>query len=436
VVSTDRRSSGATARQPHTHVTQQPSGLRVVTERVPGALSVAAGVWVGVGSRDEPDELSGVSHFLEHLLFKGTEERSARDIATAIDRVGGDMNAFTTKEYTAYYCRVPADQLALAVELMGDVLTTPALRDGDIENERQVILEELAMDDDLPEDVAHRLLADALFPGHPLGREAAGTPASVEVIRPEDVRVFFQHWYRPETMVFAAAGRLDHDKVVAEVERRFDGSVGGPVPKRVPPGLPPEPLVVERRRTEQVQVALGFHALSRDDADREALDVMNHVLGGGLSSRLFEEIRERRGLAYSVGSGTSAYSDAGALTVYAGTNPGQLAEVLRLVDVELDKLVVDGISGEELDVAVGYLTGAYILGLEDIGSRMARLGAQLTTIGSIRPVDEQLDRWRSVTREDVARVVGRVLEQSRSMAVVGPVSEAMVRGRKARTRSA
>jgi predicted Zn-dependent peptidase len=408
----------------------------VVTERVPGALSVAAGVWVGVGSRDEPEELSGVSHFLEHLLFKGTEDRSARDLAIAIDRVGGDMNAFTTKEYTAYYCRVPADRLTLAVELMGDVLTIPALRDDDIENERQVILEELAMDDDLPEDVAHRLLAEALFPSHPLGREAAGTPASVEVIAPDDIRAFFRHWYRPATMVFAAAGRLDHEQVVAEVERHFDTSSGGPVPQRTPPGLPPEALVVDRRRTEQVQVALGFHALARDDADREALDVMNHVLGGGLSSRLFEEIRERRGLAYSVGSGASAYSDAGALTVYAGTSPGQLAEVLRLVDHELEKLLVDGVTAEELDVAVGYLTGAYVLGLEDVGSRMARLGALLTTIGSIRPVEEQLDRWRSVTHEDVARVVNRVLDKSKSMAVVGPVSEAMVRGRKARTRSA
>jgi predicted Zn-dependent peptidase len=408
----------------------------VVTERVPGALSVAAGVWVGVGSRDEPEELSGVSHFLEHLLFKGTEDRSARDLAIAIDRVGGDMNAFTTKEYTAYYCRVPADRLTLAVELMGDVLTIPALRDDDIENERQVILEELAMDDDLPEDVAHRLLAEALFPSHPLGREAAGTPASVEVIAPDDIRTFFRHWYRPATMVFAAAGRLDHEQVVAEVERHFDPSSGGPVPQRTPPGLPPEALVVDRRRTEQVQVALGFHALARDDADREALDVMNHVLGGGLSSRLFEEIRERRGLAYSVGSGASAYSDAGALTVYAGTSPGQLAEVLRLVDHELEKLLVDGVTAEELDVAVGYLTGAYVLGLEDVGSRMARLGALLTTIGSIRPVEEQLDRWRSVTDEDVARVVNRVLDKSKSMAVVGPVSEAMVRGRKARTRSA
>ena len=182
--------AGGTAERhsPSPHVTQLPSGLRVVTERVPTALSVAAGVWVGVGARDEPDELSGVSHFLEHLLFKGTEERSARAIAAAVDRVGGDMNAFTAKEYTAYYCRVPAVELPLALELLGDVLTAPALRDGDVDNERQVILEELAMDDDLPEDVVHRLLAEAMFPGHALGRETAGTMATVETITPDDVR--------------------------------------------------------------------------------------------------------------------------------------------------------------------------------------------------------------------------------------------------------
>ena len=316
------------------------------------------------------------------------------------------------------------------------MLTDPALREVDIENERQVILEELMMDDDLPEDVAHRLLAEALFPAHPLGREAAGTAATVEAIAADDIRAFFGQWYRPANMVFAAAGRIDHDKLVAEVEGRFAAPAGGPVPERTPPAEPPQRLAVDRRRTEQAQVALGFRALPREDPDREALDVMNHVLGGGLSSRLFEEIREQRGLAYSVGSGTSAYTDAGALTVYAGTSPSQVGEVLRLVDVELDKLVADGITPDELDVAIGYLAGAYVLGLEDTGSRMARLGALLTTTGAIRPVEAQLARWRAVTLDDVVRVVGRVLEQPRSMAVVGPVSEAMVRGRKTRQRSA
>jgi len=419
-------------KQPHTLVTQLPSGLRVVTERVPRALSVAAGVWVGVGARDEPEELSGVSHFLEHLLFKGTDQRSAHDIASAVDRVGGDMNAFTAKEYTAYYCRVPAERLNLAVELLGDVLTAPALRDADVDNERQVILEELAMDEDLPEDVAHRLLGEALFPEHPLGRETAGTADTVEAITPEDVRAFFERWYRPSSMVVAVAGAVDHERVVAEVEARFPAVPSAERPERHAPSVEPRDVVVDRRRAEQAQVAVGFRGLARGDADREALDVANHVLGGGLSSRLFEEIREQRGLAYAVGSGTTSYVDAGALTIYAGTGPGQVPEVLRLIDVELAKLLADGITADEMEIATGYLTGAYVMGLEDTGSRMARLGALLTTTDAIRPVEDQVARWRSVTAEDVARVIERVLSQPRSLAVVGPVSESAVRGGKRR----
>ena len=409
-------------------MTQLPSGLRVVTERVPTALSVAAGVWVGVGARDEPDELSGVSHFLEHLLFKGTEERSARAIAAAVDRVGGDMNAFTAKEYTAYYCRVPAVELSLALELLGDVLTAPALRDGDVENERQVILEELAMDDDLPEDVVHRLLAEAMFPGHALGRETAGTMATVETITPDDVRAVLPpvvpavaRWWWPSPAPVTTTRSSPRSNGGS---RRPGRSI---LPRRDAPVSEPAPLVVDRRRTEQVQLALGFRGLPRGDADREALDVVNHVLGGGPSSRLFEEIREQRGLAYAVGSGTASYADAGSLVVSAGTAPAQVGEVLNLIDAEVAALLAEGMTGDELEMAVGYLTGAFVMGLEDNGSRMARLGALLTTTGAVRPVDEQLERWRAVTAADAARVTERVLDQPRSLAVVGPVSEASLR---------
>ena len=210
-----------TTRRPPVQTTTLPSGLRVTTERMPGARSVAAGVWVGVGARDEPAELAGVSHFLEHLLFKGSEHRSARQIAESIDRVGGDMNAFTTKEYTAYYTRLPASALSLGLDLLGDVLTAPALRDVDVESERQVILEELLMDEDSPEDRAHTLLYESLFPDHPLGRETAGVRETVTAITSADIRRFFQRWYRPATMVVAVAGGVDHDTVVAEVEQRF-----------------------------------------------------------------------------------------------------------------------------------------------------------------------------------------------------------------------
>jgi len=405
------------------------SGLRVVTERVPGARSTAAGVWVGVGARDEPAELAGVSHFLEHLLFKGTDERSARSIAEAIDRVGGEMNAFTTKEYTAYYTRLPAAHLHLGLGILGDVCSAPALREADIESERQVILEELLMDDDSPEDRVHTLLFESLFPRHALGRETAGTKQTVAAITPDDVRAFFCRWYRPATTVVSVAGPVDHDAVVAEVERRFPSAAGGERPERTAPGGQVKPLAVSRRSTEQAHLALGFRGVGREDPDREALDVVNHVLGGGMSSRLFEEIREKRGLAYSVYSSPSSYADAGALTVYAGTAPRQADAVLDLVETELVRLHDDGLSDEDLDVARGYLAGSYLMSLEDTSSRMARLGGLLTTIGYLRSVEEQVARWESVTHDDVLRVIERVLYGPRTLAVVGPLKRADLQAR-------
>jgi len=407
------------------------SGLRVASERVPGARSVASGVWVAVGARDEPAELSGVSHFLEHLLFKGTQEHTAKAIAEAVDRVGGDMNAFTTKEYTAYYTRLPGDRLDLGLQLLGEVLTIPALRDQDIESERQVILEELLMDEDSPEDRVHTLLYENLFPGHPLGRDTAGHRETVAGISADHIRDFFRTWYHPAAMVLAVAGDVDHDHVVAEAEHRFAGVVARDLPARVSPGGVVRPLAVLRRPTEQAHLALGFRAVPRQDPDREALDVVNHVLGGGMSSRLFDEIREQRGLAYAVYSSPAAYADAGALTVYAGTNPGTAPLVLDLVEEQLVKLRTQGISDAELDVAKGYLTGSFLLGLEDTASRMARVGGLLTTTGTLRPVDDQLARWRAVTQDDVRRVVARVLDGPRSLAALGPLTKKSLSGRAA-----
>lgn len=408
-------------------ITTLASGLRVATERMPGARSVAAGVWVGVGARDEPDELAGVSHFLEHLLFKGTEDRSARRIAESIDRVGGDMNAFTTKEYTAYYTRLPATALSLGLEILGDVLTAPALREVDVESERQVILEELLMDEDSPEDKAHTLLYESLFPRHPLGRETAGVKETVVAVTPDDVRAFFARWYQPATMVVAVTGGLDHDTVVAVVERCFPCAAGGAPPERHPPSAKVVPLVVRRRRTEQAHLAFGFRGVRRDDPDREALDVLNHCLGGGMSSRLFDEIREQRGLAYAVYSAPSAYADAGALAVYAGTTPAHVDPVLDLIEVELKKLVAAGLTDDELAVAKGYLTGSYVLSLEDPSSRMARLGGLLATTGEVRPVAEQLARWEAVDQDAVRAVIDRVLSGPRALAAVGPLTKASLR---------
>jgi predicted Zn-dependent peptidase len=402
-------------------ITQLPSGLKIATDPVPEARSVAIGVWVSVGSRDEPPHLSGVSHFLEHLLFKGTATRSATDISRTVDRVGGDINAFTSKEYTAYYCRMPKRHGPTGVELLGDVLTDSLLAPDDVESERQVILEELAMDDDSPDDVALRALARQVFGDHGLGRDTAGERPTVRSIRRADIHQFFTDHYRTGATTVVVAGDVDHDEVVDHVGRAFaklpagDGRVA-----RVAPGDGDSDVVIDDD-SEQVHLAIGGRSVAREDPDREALDVVNHVFGGGLSSRLFEEIRERRGLAYSVYSATSTYTDAGAWTVYAGSMPEHAGDVHRLVEGELDRLVADGITADELAIAVGYLTGAYEMGLEDTGARMSRLGGMLSTLGHVIPVDEQLARWERVSHADVRRVVDRVYGANKPVTVsVGP----------------
>jgi predicted Zn-dependent peptidase len=403
-------------------ITELPNGLTVATDFVPAARSVAMGVWVAVGSRDEPAELSGVSHFLEHLLFKGTETRTATDISRAVDRVGGDINAFTSKEYTAYYCRMPRRHGATGVELLGDVLTHSLLDDEDVESERQVILEELAMDDDAPDDVALRTLTRQVFGDHGLGRDTAGGRSTVRSIRASNVRDFFGEHYRTGATTVTVAGDVDHDEVVAAVDAAFaDMPAGDGRVVRHAPGDPDVDVTIDDD-SEQVHLAIGGRSVAREDPDREALDVVNHVFGGGLSSRLFDEIRERRGLAYSVYSATSAYADAGAWSVYAGAMPEHASDVSRLVDQELTRLVEDGVTDEELTVAIGYLTGAYEMGLEDTGARMSRLGGMLATMGRVIPVDEQLERWEKVSHADVRRVIDRVYGAGRPVTVlVGPM---------------
>ena len=401
-------------------ITQLDSGLTVATERVPGALSVATGAWVRVGSRDEPDRIAGVSHFLEHLLFKGTDTRSAQEIARGIDRLGGDFNAFTSKEYTAYYCRLPARHAVHGFELLGDVLCHPALRDDDVRGERQVILEELAMDDESPDDVAHRAFAAALFAGHSLGRDPAGDREHVEALTSADVREFFELHYRAEAMVVAVAGPHEHDEMLAGVTAAFaDVRRGGARVARVAPPGPGDGIAIDDD-SEQVHVVMGSRGVARLDPRREALDVVNHVFGGGLSSRLFEEIRERRGLAYAVYSGVSSFEDAGVFQMYAGTMPEHADVVQSLLRAEVAKLVADGIIDEELDIARGYLTGAFELGLEDTGARMARNGALLITNGEVRPIDDQVARWAAVDQPAVRSVIAEVLAAEPITVTVGP----------------
>ena len=411
--------------------TQLPGGIRVVTEHMPDARSVSTGFWVGVGARDEPDPLQGASHFLEHLLFKGTEARTARQIAEAVDAVGGEMNAFTTKEYTAYYTRLPEAGLDLGLDILSDVLWAPAFRAPELEAERQVILEEILMSEDTPDDRVFTVLAEAMFPDHPLGREVLGEPGTIAAMARDDIRGFHGDWYRPANVVVAVAGRIEHDVVVDGVQRRFAGVEGGRTPERSAPQLPPRPVSVVRRSTEQAHLALGVASLPRRDPDRYALAVLNQVLGGQMSSRLFQEVREERGLAYSVYSSLSSYADAGALSVYVGTAPGRAQAALDVVEGEIDRLLADGISHRELQVAVGFLEGATVLGLEDSGGRMSRIARSELVAGEVVPIEELVARYRAVTLHDVARVAGRVLTGTRSLAVIGPIDPDVFSGRMA-----
>jgi predicted Zn-dependent peptidase len=406
--------------------TRLANGIRLVTERMPEARSVSLGVWVGVGGRDEPDELAGASHFLEHLLFKGTPTRSARQIAELVDATGGEMNAFTTREHTAYYTRLPAAQADLGLDILGDVLTEPAFRPHEVDAERQVIVEEILMNLDVPEDHVHTLLAEALFPGHPLGREVLGTRETVEAATRDQIAEFFGRWYLPRNLVVVAAGDLDHDHVVDRLDASLGRLVGGERPVRRVPAVDVEPRLVLDDPTEQVHVAMGWRGVDHHDDDRYALTIANQILGGGMASRLFQQVREERGLCYSVYSWASTYADAGTAGIYAGTAPSRLPEVLSVIDDEVAKLVASGVTEGELAVAKGFVEGSLVLGLEDSGSRMARLGRSLMARDEIVTVEDQLARIRAVTADQVAAVAARVFGGPRALAVIGHVDESVL----------
>ncbi len=404
------------------------SGLRVVTEALPGLRSAAVGFWVGTGSRDEVDEISGASHFLEHLLFKGTARRSALEIANSVESVGGDMNAFTTHEATVFYVRVPDARLGDALDILSDIVWSPSLQQEDVDSERQVILEEIRMHDDSPEDLVHDVFAEAIFPEHAIGREVIGTPETINALGPDEISTFHRAHYHPSNVVVAAAGNLDHDDVVKQVEAALPTDTKSKRPTRsVWPGSPaPKKLSVIERDSEQAHVVLGMRALQGDDPDRYVLAVLNQALGGGMSSRLFQEVREKRGLAYSVYAYRSAFDETGTFAISAGTAPERLSELLEVLANEIDRVVADGgVSADELVAAKGHLTGSLALSLESSSSRMHRIGSSELSLGEIATLDELVAKVDVVNADDVARVIERVLASNeRTLAVVGPVKTA------------
>ena len=359
-----------------------PGGLRVLTEAVPGVRSVSIGIWISIGSRDEAPEQAGAAHYLEHLLFKGTQRRSAAEIAEEFDAVGGDLNAFTAKEHTCYYAHVLDTDLPLAVDVLADVVTDATMRPSDVEVERSVVLEEIAMRDDDPEDLLGELSDEALFGGHPLGRPVIGSEDSVRGMRRATLHAFWRGEYTTPRMIVAAAGNLVHEEVVELVGAAL--AAAGARAAGASPAGPRRPAVAELTRgprlvlrpedTEQAHVLLGVPGVSRHDPRRTALSVLNTALGGGPSSRLFQQVREQRGLAYSVYSSSVSYADAGALSVYAGCAPERLDEVVSVINSVLREVASGGLTPAEVARAQGNLRGGLVLGLEDTPSRMNRIG--------------------------------------------------------------
>ncbi|WP_218828507.1 MULTISPECIES: M16 family metallopeptidase [unclassified Rhodococcus (in: high G+C Gram-positive bacteria)] len=405
--------------------TTLPGGLRIVTEFVPGVRSASVGVWVGVGSRDEQPSVAGAAHFLEHLLFKSTPTRSALEIAQVMDGVGGELNAFTSKESTCFYAHVLDEDVALAIDLVTDVVLRGRCRSADVDVERQVVLEEISMRDDDPEDLLGDAFLEAMFGDHPIGRPIIGSVESIESMTRAQLHSFHVRRYTPQRMVVAVAGNVDHKQIVSLVRRAFSGHLvkgarpaerrGGTARLRNAPTLS-----LTTRDSEQAHLCLGVRAFGRHEGHRWALSVLNSAVGGGLSSRLFQEIREERGLAYSVYSSVDTFADSGAFSVYAGCQPENLGEVTTVIREVLAKVAAEGITDAECARAKGSLRGGLVLGLEDSGSRMNRIGRSELNYGNHRDITDTLARIDSVGNDEVREVAAVLLDRPFGAAVVGP----------------
>ncbi|HEX5406058.1 MAG TPA: pitrilysin family protein [Pseudonocardiaceae bacterium] len=402
-----------------------PGGLRVITEQVPGVRSAAVGIWVGVGSRDEAPSVAGAAHFLEHLLFKGTTRRSAAQIAEEIDAVGGELNAFTAKEHTCYYVHALDSDLPLAIDMLADVVFSATMATHDFELERGVVLEEIAMRDDDPEDLLHEAFCTAMMGEHPLGRSVLGTEESIRGLTRTALRGFHKRRYQPHRMVLAVAGNVTHRQVLRLARKALGAQLGGAE-------LPLAPrtgrlrltsrhgLELRTDDTEQAHLMVGVRGLDRHDDRRFTLGVLNAALGGGMSSRLFQEVRERRGLAYQVYSSVSSYADTGMVSVYAGAHPDRLGDVAGVLRAVLDDVAANGLSDAEVARGKGQLRGGLVLGLEDSSARMSRIGKGELNYADHLTVEGTLDRINEVTAEDVAELAAELLRRPVATAVVGP----------------
>jgi predicted Zn-dependent peptidase len=400
------------------------NGMRVVTTPVPTAQSASVNVFIGAGSRGEEQRVNGISHFIEHMLFKGTDVRpDAIHIAETIEGAGGSLNAYTAKELTCYWNHVPYDTLPVAMDVVADMLLHSKIDPEEVDRERAVVQQEIRRSHDQPGAWAGELLSRAVYGDQPIGWSIAGTVEIIAAIQRQDFIDYMGHWYTPQNAVLSVAGNVTHEQVMELAERHFSSWQGGPAPRWLPalPDLPDRRVLTDTRDIAQCNVAIGLRAVGRSDPDRFALTILNNILGRGMSSRLFKEVRERRGLAYSVGSSVSRHADTGTMAISAGVSPDKVSEATRVIIGELGRLVNEPVPDEELQKARDYAVGSFRLGLESTMSLGQRAGEALLTMGEIEPVEDVVAKLRGVTAADVQRVARRLFHSDNlAMSVVGP----------------
>ncbi len=408
-----------------------PNGVRIVTENITYVQSVALGLWVGVGARDESDKLRGISHVIEHMLFKGTPTRTAQQIADQIDWVGGDINAFTSKENTCYYVRILSEHVPLAIDVLADMFLNSNIDAEELAREQNVILEEIKRRDDEPDDLVHDVFAQTLWPGHVLGKSIIGTPETVSSLQSGDLKGYMAGHYTPDTIVVAAAGNLNHEEIVAMVRERLGHLSGSKAAWREPdtrPQFTPETIYVEKP-IEQVNLVIGAPGYSQLSDDKYKLSILDNVLGGSMSSRLFQEIREKRGLAYSVGSYSQSYREGGYFGVYSGTSPKTAEQVIELVRAEFKNVRQNNITEKELERAKNQFRGSIVMSQEGMNSRMMRIGRNELTYDRVIPIDEIMGKIIAVTLDDIAEVTEYVFgADAYAMATVGPFTKTAKNG--------
>jgi predicted Zn-dependent peptidase len=399
------------------------NGITVISESIPTVRSVALGIWVAAGSRDENPDEAGVSHFLEHMMFKGTSTRSARDISESFDRLGAEVNAFTSEEATCYYSRVIDRHAAEAFGVLADMVVDSSFDEESATSEREVVLEEISRTEDTPDHKVDDLFSRTLWPDHPIGRPVLGERKTVSAFVPAQLRSYTDRHYRTGDVVVAAAGNLSHEDVAALAATGLAGLPVAPrADREIRAAVAARHVAVATKDTEQAHICWGTLSLDANSADRFAMDLLNAVLGGSMASRLFQEIREKRGLAYAVNSYNSLYTDTGAFMVYAGTRPENTKLVVELITAEVAKILDAGITAAELDRARESVDGHMVLGLENTNRRMMRLGGPEVGGRELLSIDEVIERYGAVTLEDIHRVAKATLGGPRTLAVVGPHS--------------